>query len=148
MPIRPRTGSRPFRPIAGPDALTLHQRLSLLARVSYEGSGLHKLRPGDYGFVPSHNPRPTKSVCDDLRPMLKEQARSLFREAIELGMTSPHSSDSVPKYVWAVDEHGEPFEAKTKPGQETVYHGYRLGEDEREMRRMVLKEWRKRCSRN
>lgn len=148
MPIRPRTGNRPAKPIAEPDALTGHQRLALLARVSYEGTGLHKLRPGDYGFVPSHNPRPTKSVCDDLRPILKKQARSLFREGIILGMTSPHSPDSVPKYVWAVDEHGEAYEAKTKPGHETVYHGYRLGDDEREMRRTVLKEWRRHCPRS
>lgn len=127
--------------------MTHHQRLALLARVSYEGAGFHKLRPGDYGFVPPYNPRPTKSVCDDLRPILKEQARSLFREGIKLGMTSPHPLGSVPKYVWAVDDNGEPYEAKTKPGQETTYHGYRLGDDEGEMRRTVLKEWRKRCSR-
>ncbi len=131
--------------IAEPEALTGHQRLSLLAQVSYEGFGNHKLRPGDYGFVPSHNPRPSKSPCDDLRPVLKAQARALFEEGIRLGMTSPFSWGSVPKYVWAVDEHGECYEAKTKPGQETVYHGYRLREDEREMRRTVLKEWRRRC---
>ncbi len=63
-----------------------------------------------------------------------------------MGMTSPFPQGSVPKYVWAVDEHGEPYEAKTKPGQETVYHGYRLRDDDREMRRTVLKEWRLRRS--
>lgn len=148
MPIRQRTGKRPVKPIADPTASTAEQRANLLARVSYEGAGFHKLRPGDYGFVPSHNPRPTKSVCDDLRPILKAEAHTLFAAGIGLGMTSPFPPGGVPKYVGAVDEHNEPYEAKTKPGQETVYHGYRLGDDEREMRRTVLKEWKRRCPRN
>jgi hypothetical protein len=59
-------------------------------------------------------------------------------------MVSRFESDGTPKYVWTVDSHGEVYEAKTKP-PDTAYHGYRIGEDEREMRRYILAEWKKRC---
>jgi hypothetical protein len=42
--------------------------------------------------------------------------------------------------------NNEVYEAKTKPPS-TVYHGYRLGEDETDMRRFILGEWRKRFPR-
>ena len=60
-------------------------------------------------------------------------------------MVSRFSGDGVPKYVWAVDSGGEPYEAKTKPEREREYHGYRIGDNEKEMRRYVVDEWRKRC---
>ena len=59
-------------------------------------------------------------------------------------MISRVESGQLPKYIWAVDEFDEVYEAKTKPGQETDYHGYRLGADERQMRADVLKEWNSR----
>jgi hypothetical protein len=110
----------------------------------YEGIPHHKLHPGDYGFVPPVNPRPSKSPCDELRPLLRREAARLFRRGLMVGMVSRLGPDGVPKYVWAVDGDGEVYEAKTKPPH-TVYHGYRVGEDEQEMRRYILGEWRKRC---
>ena len=118
---------------------------ALLARIRYAGSGHHKLRPGNYGFVPPSNPRPSKSACDDLRPVGRDEAEDLFREGIRHGMVSRFPADGVPKYVWAVDKDGEVYEAKTRPERETEYHGYRLGEDDRHMRQYVLGEWRRRC---
>ena len=63
----------------------------------------------------------------------------LFERGIELGMVSRFDEGGVPKYVWAVDEFGEVYEAKTKPGRDEPYHGYRLGDDERAMRRYVTR---------
>lgn len=60
-------------------------------------------------------------------------------------MVSPFEPGQFPKYVWAVDAEGEIYEAKTKPDRQTAYHGYRLGEDERQMRAEVLREWNRRC---
>ncbi len=117
---------------------------ALAARLRYEGIATHKLHPGDYGFIPPVNPRPTKSPCDELRPLLRAAAARLFRQGLLAGMVSPFVADGTPKYVWAVDEDGEVYEAKTKP-PDTTYHGYRLGDDEREMRRYILGEWSKRC---
>lgn len=140
MPNRKRQGNRPDRRIAPDDFLDAAAREALLARVRYGGSANHKLRPGDYGFVPSHNPRPSKSPCDDLRPIPLEEASALLEEGIRRGMVSRFPQGGVPKYVWAVDEHGEVYEAKTRPERETDYHGYRLGEDDRHMRAQVLSE--------
>ena len=117
---------------------------ALAARLRYEGIATYKLHPGDYGFIPPVNPRPTKSPCDELRPLLRAAAARLFRQGLLAGMVSPFVADGTPKYVWAVDEDGEVYEAKTKP-PDTTYHGYRLGDDEREMRRYILGEWSKRC---
>ena len=117
---------------------------ALLARVRYGGSALHKLRPGDYGFVPPANPRPSKSACDDLRAVRLDEASTLFDRAIRRGMVSAFPDGGVPKYVWAVDEDGEAYEAKTRPERETEYHGYRLPDDDPQ-RDHVLKEWKQRC---
>lgn len=140
-----RAGNRPDRRIAPAGSISADALRSLAERVQYVGSALHKLRPGDYGFVPSHNPRPSKSPCDELRPILNDEASQLFRRGIEVGMVSTFPEGGVPKYVWAVDGDGEIYEAKTRPEQEVSYHGYRLGDDEIDMRRYVLGEWKRRC---
>lgn len=145
MSIRQRRGNRPDRRIAPEDFLDDEAKHRLVDRVRYVGSANHKLHPGNYGFIPTHNPRPSKSPCDDLRTLLLEEASLLFRIGIERGMVSRFPFGSVPKYVWAVDEAGEVYEAKTRPERETEYHGYRLGEDDHFMRESVLKEWRRRC---
>jgi hypothetical protein len=116
----------------------------LISELRYDGDSRHKLYPGDYRFVPPTNPRPSKSPCDDLRQISLGQARALFGKGIAAGMVSEFQPGTTPKYVWAVDEHDEVYEAKTKP-PERVYHGYRLGDDELEMRHYILSEWRRRC---
>lgn len=58
-------------------------------------------------------------------------------------MVSEHLIGNLPKYVWAVDDAGEPYEAKL--GEDGLtYHGYRLEENERGMREIVQKEWKAR----
>ncbi len=116
----------------------------MVARLRYQGKSLHKLHPGDYGFVPPVNPRASKSPCDDVRPLLRAEAGRLFRKGLRSEMFSSFEKGGTPQYVWAVDAKGEVYEAKTKP-PDTSYCGYRLGDDEREMRRYILAEWRKRC---
>jgi hypothetical protein len=51
--------------------------------------------------------------------------------------------------IWSIGSlraagDGEVCEAKTKP-PDTVYHGYRIGEDEPQMRRHILGEWTRLC---
>jgi len=139
-----REGNRPDRRILPADATTPDQRRAMVERLIYVGSGHHKLRPGDYGFMPPQNPRPSKSVCDKLRPVLLAEAQALFARGIELGMISRPADNGAPKYVWTVDESGEAYEIKSKPEQEVTYHGYRLGVDDPQ-RSYVLREWTKRC---
>ncbi len=142
--MRRREGNRPDRRLVQQGTVSAHALTELAKRLRYGGSGLHKLRPGDYGFVPSINPRPTKSVCDDLRTILPAEATKLFRNGILAEMVSQFDSGGSPKYVWAVDSDSEVYEAKTKP-PDVVYHGYRIGDDEPDMRRYILDEWRRRC---
>jgi hypothetical protein len=82
--VRRREGNRPDRRLVPHGTFSTHDLAELAKRLRYGGSGLHKLRPGDYGFVPSINPRPTKSVCDDLRPILLAEARNYFEGAFSL----------------------------------------------------------------
>lgn len=145
MPIRKREGNRPNRRIAAEAAVDEVARKELLEKLCYVGSANHKLHPGNYGFQPPQNPRPSKTPCDALRSILREEATALFQRGIELGMVSAFIKGSVPKYVWSVDEAGEVYEAKTRPEREMDYHGYRIGPDEPEMRAYILKEWRRRC---
>ena len=145
MVIRARQGNRPDRRWVTAGMYGEEQLEALVERVSYVGSSIHKLAPGNYGFVPPTNPRPSKSPCDDRRIVLKEEARGLLSAGIRAGMVSAFAGEGVPKYVWAVDGDGEVYEAKTNPGQETAYHGYRLGDDEKQLKKMILQEWKQRC---
>ena len=139
-----REGNRPDRRYAPLGSISRQALEQLSREVRYSGTANHKLHPGDYGFVPSINPRPAKSLCDDLRPLTLAEAQHLFAAGISLGMVSPFDAGGAPKYVWAVDGDGQVYEAKAKP-PDPVYHGYRLGDDEGAMRRYVLDEWRMRC---
>jgi hypothetical protein len=122
------------------------EREDLITRLRYTGSALHKRRPGDYGFQPPFNPRAVKDLCDapGNRPILSAEAQELFAAGIRKGMFSQLHANGVPKYVWAVDQNGDVYEAKTAADRETDYHGYRLGDDEAVMRRYVLDEWKRR----
>lgn len=140
-----RQSNRPDRRLSPADNYTAVALAELAKRISYGGSGNHKLRPADYKFDPPSNPRASKSVCDALRPIMKAEATRLFRQGVLCGMVSTFAPGAIPKYVWTVDANGEVYEAKAKPGQETTYHGYRLDEDDREMRDLIRREWKKRC---
>ncbi len=141
-PLMPRRGDNPKRRIAPPDRLDEGGRGRLAARLVYIGSGHHKAHPGDYGFHPPVSPRPTKSLCDGKRVILKGEAEKLLREGARNGMFSDFPDGELPKYVWSVDADGEVYEAKI---DSQGYHGYRLEEDD-DFRGRVLKEWKVRCS--
>ena len=143
MPSRKRQSNRPDRRVFPAGALDEDSAAALIGRCRYAGAAFHKLKPADYGLTPPSAPRPNKSVCDDLRPMRRAEARALLEAGIRRGMVSFFDSDAVPKYIWAVDRHGEVFEAKTKPGREAAYHGYRLGDDD-DFRAHILQLWKTR----
>jgi hypothetical protein len=141
-----RQGNRLDRRVAPAGSIPPEALAAVAQRLRYDGSAIHKFHPGDYGFIPPSNPRATKSACDALRPILRAEAKALFKTGLALGMVSAFDAPSTPKYVWVVDRDDEVYEAKTKP-PDVAYHGYRIGEDETDMRRYILVEWRKRCPR-
>lgn len=135
-----RQGSNPKRRIVDVGSIAQDALEELSARLVYAGSANHKRHPGDYGFHPPSNPRPWKSVCDARRPLLSAEARTLMADGIRKGMISTPDADGVPKYVWSVDAHGVPYEAKIGNGG---YHGYPLYPDD-DMSAVVLREWGRR----
>lgn len=137
-----RKSNNPKRRIVPHGSLTEEEKKILIVSLRYVGSALHKRRPGNYGFHPPVNPRPHKSMCDDKRSIILEEAQSLFEAGIKKGMVSIYRENNVAKYVWSVDADGEVYEAKI--GNEG-FHGYRLSEEnESIMRNVVLDEWEKR----
>ena len=139
-----RRGNNPKRRIA-PNGEASSADLERIARKArYVGSALHKRAPADYGFHPSANPRPHKSLCDGSRIVRVAEARDLFREGVRRGMIGSYREGRLPKYVWAVDPEGLVFEAKLERGGAT-YHGYELGADDKHMRREVAERWEERC---
>jgi hypothetical protein len=137
-----RAGNNPKRRIASRDAYSDAFFEELSNKVIYTGSGKHKKSVADYGFD-RVNPPPNASLCDGLRAVRKAEAESLLALGIARRMVSDHLIGDLPKYVWAVDDGDEPYEAKLG-GDGRSYHGYRLEENERAMRETVLREWRAR----
>ena len=116
----------------------------LVRQARYTGSAHHKRSAADYGFHPPANPRPGKSLCDGNRTVKKNEAKALFREGVRRGMVSIHHEDDLPKHVWAVDDGGRAYEAKIEHGSRN-YHGYELGDDDGDMKELVVREWKRRC---
>ena len=139
-------GNNPKRRIAKHGFYTCGELEALASEARYEGSPHHKTRPADYGFHPPAAPRPSKSVCDGKRPVHHAEALRLLQAGFRLGVVSLRVGDEWPKYVWAVDDSGEVYEAKLGHDQRR-YHGYRLGEDDSAMCKWVATEWSKRMMR-
>ena len=135
-------GNNPKRRIAKPGLYTVAELDELAAGVRYVGSAHHKLHPSDYDLDPPAAPRAIKSLCDDVRHVRRAEAQALLQAGIRRGMVSPHSKGEWPKYVWAVDDTDEVYEA-LRGDNRPRYHGYRLKKDD-VMRKWVLKEWNKR----
>jgi hypothetical protein len=139
-----REGNNPRRRIGAEDALTNEQLKELAGKAVYVGSAHHKRSPGDYAFKPPTSPRPSKSLCDGQRVILRAEAQVLLSSGIEKGMLSSHFYSNFPKFIWSVDADGEVYEAKTDQTSPGSYHGYRL-EEEDPMRALVKKIWKARC---
>src|SRR5580692_11658861 len=77
-----RQRNRPSRRFAPAGSIPVEVMETLTSRLRYEGIAIHKLHPGDYGLVPPVNPRPSKSPCDALRPVLRAEAAALFHQGL------------------------------------------------------------------
>ena len=138
-----RPGNNPKRRIVRADMLSDAAKQRLEKAVRYVGSGRHKRNPADYGLLRT-NPRPTKSLCDLVRVVTLDEARSLMKAGIGWGLVSELRQDGFPKYIWSVSECGEVFEAKTDAHGTGEYHGYPL-ENEDAMHLYVTSVWKERC---
>ena len=142
-----RQGNNPKRRIIPRDALDPEDLGRLAREARYVGSALHKSKPADYRFTPPVSPRPIKSLCDGKRIVKKGEAKELFCQGLLRGMVSRYPENGFPKYVWAVDQNGEVYEAKVG-GDGRSYHGYALSTDrdrDRDLCRWVITEWNARA---
>ena len=142
MPPRKRQAQNQTNRRIAPVGTISNEIVSNLNGARYVGSPQHKLRPADYGFHPPVSPRPGKSLCDDRRPITLREATGLFLAGIRLGMVSKPLPNGLPKFVWAVDDDGEAYEAMLG-GDGPNYHGYRLKHDAAN-HAAVIAEWSKR----
>lgn len=139
-------GNNPKRRIAKHGFYTQVELEGLASAAVYAGSPHHKTHPADYDFQPPVAPRPAKSVCDGLRSIGRDEAQDLLQAGILRGVVSPCRFGTWPKYVWAVDDAGDVYEAKLGHDQRR-YHGYRLAEDDA-MHKWVVDEWSRRAKHN
>ena len=84
-------------------------RERLYEALSKDGNLHHKRVPVDYGFHPPASPRRNTSQCDANRCVHLDEARAMFREAIDHGMTSTYRIDDRPRYLWAVGAERTPL---------------------------------------
>ena len=68
----------------------------------------------------------------------------LLNDGIDHGLFSKPGNDGFPKFIWAVSESGDVFEAKTDTLGTGKYHGYPL-EHEDDMHKYVKDIWKRRC---
>ena len=143
MPIR--QGNNPHRRLISRDDLDPEDLGRIAREARYVGSAHHKSKPADYGFTPPTSPRPNKSLCDGKRTVRKREAKALFLQGLSRGMVSRYAKSGFPKYVWAVDQDGQVYEAKVG-GDGQSYHGYALSPyEERDLCRLVITEWEARA---
>jgi len=141
-PVR-RPGNNPKRRVAATNVLSQRERTKLAEVVRYKASGHHKRNPGDYGLERT-NPRPTKSLCDNVRVVTLAEATALLKRGVTSGVFSDFRYGMFPKFIWCVDQTGEAYEARTDARNPGEYHGYRLEEDD-DMRSHIVSVWKKRC---
>ncbi len=85
----------------------------MAVRVRYGGNPEHKRNPGDFGLTPPAQPRPDKTLCDDIKLFSKAEAERLLKEGIRKGMVSQvHREEGFPQNIWAVTTGGVPVEAQ------------------------------------
>jgi hypothetical protein len=127
------------RRVCKQDPLSDEQKNALVLLAKYVGSGHHKRYPAKYGLQVA-NPRPFSSLCDEARPLGLEEASALLAAGIAKGMVSERSTDNIPRFIWAVTDAREVFEAQTHENTPAIYHGYPL-KDNDDMKAIVLKIW-------
>ena len=109
--------------------------------VRYGGNPEHKRNPGDFGLTPPAQPRPDKSLCDDLGIFSKVEAERLLQEGARKGMVSQARREGFPQNIWAVTSDGSPVEAQLENASSGVYHGYPMPDTDPFARQVLLK-WR------
>ena len=108
--MKRKTGYNPKRRFDTEPGSALLEQIALSVR--YGGNPEHKRNPGDFGLTPPAQPRPDKSLCDDLGIFSKAKAERLLQEGARKGMVSQARREGFPQNIWAVTLDGSPVEAQ------------------------------------
>ncbi|MBM3422612.1 MAG: hypothetical protein FJY09_05110 [Chlorobi bacterium] len=127
---------RRFMGPADPEVLN-----EIVSRVSYGGNPEHKRNPGDFGLTPPAQPRPDKSLCDEIGVFRRAEAERLLRDGLKRGMVSEHWRQGFPRNIWSVTADGKPVEAQLENAASGVYNGYPMPRSDY-FAQAVLQRWR------
>ena len=106
----------------------------------YQAAAYHKRNPANYGLPQGPDPRPDKTWCDLDRIVYKEEAVSLVRDGLCLGLVSPSLDGEWPRRVWAVGPDRQVYEAQLTNKELGTYHGYPLRQADDSVD-LVLEAW-------
>lgn len=118
----------PKRSIAQRVAIDRLKRVS--AAMSYGGNPEHKRNPGDFGLTPPVQPRPDKTLCDDVHIFERAVALEHLRRGVERGLVSESWTGDWPQNIWARTTDGRILEAQLENAQLGSYHAYPLPESD------------------
>jgi len=113
---------------------------AIVDRVSYGGNPEHKRNPGDFGLTPSAQPRPDKSLCDEIGVFRKAEAERLLRDGVKRGLVSENWRHGFPQNIWSVTADSKPVEAQLENAVAGVYHGYPMPQSD-SFSQAVLQRW-------
>lgn len=126
---------RRIRSVASTDYLT-----DLAKRVIYGGNPEHKRNPGDFGLTPPSQPRPDKTLCDEVGIYKRSVAQSLLRRGVEKGLISENEHNGYPQNIWSVTQDNQPMEAELENREQGAYHGYPVPSTD-PLREEILARW-------
>jgi len=118
--------------------------LEELARlVHYGGNPEHKRNPGDFGLSPPSQPRPDKTLCDEVKIFSRAKATELLKAGVRKGLISEQERNGYPQNIWVVTEDGYPLEAELENSEQGIYHGYPMPKTD-PFRKEVVECWNQR----
>lgn len=113
----------------------------LIESIRYGGNPEHKRNPGDYGLTPPQQPRPDKTLCDDVNISSRSEAEKLLKAGVKNKLISAQERNGFPQNIWAVTDGGRPLEAQLENQNNGTYHGYPMTESD-PLRDEVLARWK------
>ncbi|NMA41300.1 MAG: hypothetical protein GX937_14110 [Lentisphaerae bacterium] len=118
----------------------------LYSKVSYGGNPQHKKRLGEFRLSQPPDPRPMKSLCDEVSVYKPSEALDLLKLGIAKGFISVLINEyGFPKNIWSVItlKNGKevPLEAQIENPYTGSYHGYPLQPTD-PMYEKILEKWR------
>ena len=112
----------------------------ILSRIRYGGNPEHKRNPGNFGLTPPCQPRPDKSLCDEIGIFKKADAEQLLKDGVRRGMISQNWKQDFPQNIWAVTDEGIPVEAQLENSTMGFYHGYPMPQSDH-FCKAVIQRW-------